>query len=71
MDKILRLREDIDALDKKLHKVALAYNAFVLEQQEFNEGVSRNMEVIYNTFVKPELDKQEKLKRNIIIPGEN
>ena len=53
MDKIQRLRADYDALDKKLHKVIFSYNAFVAEQQAFNDGVAKNMEVIYNAFVKP------------------
>ncbi len=70
-DKIQRLRQDIDALDKKLMNVANAYNRFVAEQEEFNAGVEKNMQVIYDAFVKPEIERQEKAKKNIIVPGGN
>ena len=68
-DKIKRLREDIDALDKKLMSIINAHNRFVAEQQEFNNGVEKNRQVIYDAFVKPEIDRQEKAKKTIIVPG--
>ena len=73
MNKIERLRYDIDQLDKKLHKMIFAYNRFVLEQQDFNDKIGKNMETIYNAFVKPELKRQEKIKKaqesRIVIPN--
>lgn len=69
MDKTQRLRADYDALDKKLHKVIFAYNKFVVEQEAFNNSVEKNMQVIYDAFVKPELDRKTRAEKVIITPN--
>jgi len=68
VDKIARLRYDIDQLDKRLQGVINAHNAFVAEQMVFNNGVEKNMQVIYDAFVKPQLDKKAKAEKVIISP---
>lgn len=69
MDKISRLRSDIDVLEKRLANAISGHNIFVAEQQDFNDKVSKNMELVYKTFIEPEIKKQEKAKKNIIVPG--